>query len=123
MPCPESKAGLTPAQPSCYPPLVPLTNEQRRYLNEVDQFSNFSVTDLDSLRLHMARVRKTYQVPDVTMAAILLEMAAGVQGALVRASGEEATREEIALSVKTWAVEQAILAAALTRKQRGRAEL
>jgi len=99
-----------------------MTRAQRQYLNGVDTSELMEVADIAGILDHAARFRKRYQLPDTTMAALLLEMASGAQAALERVH-EEGTADEVRLSVKTWYIELTLLAAALTRVVRGKPPL
>jgi hypothetical protein len=98
---------------------MPLTAEQRQFLGNVEIAAHGHVND-KALADQVRNFRQRYQVPDVTLAALLLEVCDRLQHALDWGTGTGGDLEKETNAVLD---ELALTAAALTRKQRGRSEL
>jgi len=107
-----------------------LTKTQVEYLNWVETTRAWEHKSIADVKANLARLRSRYQMPDVTMAAFILEIAMRIRTAQDEGSREaaaaigsgdagvaiDAFNVEIGL---VWA-ELSIMAACLTRKERGR---
>lgn len=124
---------------------MPIGPALRKYLDSVDRSDLMQAVDLGDLEYHVRGLRKRYaSMSDTNLARLLLELTSGIQEAMAEIEGARVvpedlgipapvpwkldhsrplSGEEVRLAVQNWCASQAILAAALTRKERGRPPL
>lgn len=115
-----------------------LTPQQVAYLNVVDNPEANparAMVDDEQLRQQARAFLKRYQMPEPALAALLLELGAKINRAVERAETGGRTEEELAAepyeptlddfrrSMNVCITEIAILAATITRRQRGKLPL
>lgn len=105
--------------------MAQLSADQRAFLGFVDQAHENSWTDADraALRDRCARTRQRYQLPDVTLARLFLEIGSRLQEARTAGTAEGAPLGTLLRELDKVLDEIALLAAGLTRKERGRPPL
>jgi len=116
---------------------MPLTRVQRDYLDWVETTKVWENASRADIKANLARLQGRYQMPDVTMAAFLLEMSGRIQTGLddgnkaVKALAQDPEHpvpqsvidriaQPILDEVSLVRAEMLVMAAVLTRKQRGK---
>jgi hypothetical protein len=91
----------------------------RKYLDEIDQSEAiWESIDLDDLRAQIATLMNLYQaIPPIMLARLIMEQVVALDAVLVRGAAEGGNLEA---EVKQMKLNASILAAALSRRGRGK---